>query len=656
MKTVNQKTARLWLLAIVLALVCLPRLSADPVKPAAKSAKPPPTTATSWETIPWHRMLAEIGRNVKTAQLDAGRWRGGGADSLPIFNQCWNNWQLIVPTGQRLAREALRDNSVENASRILSVDLSDTLVSTTEAAVQAQAQAPGDLADAIAELQRSCGQPLSSAQRTALRQQAAVVPRQVAAAAALLLHTSQYALIQRNRAFAKIAPPDQLQPFFDAAVAFANWGSAVPQAQLESVDQHALFLGALELQDAMRAARDMLRLRPSTREIFHFAWDTPLGKIALNGDENDTYPPGAYLLIIDTGGDDTYQAGGGTPDAAHPISLLLDMGGNDTFTAEHYAFGAGILGYGFMYKDGGNAHYAITSYGEACGVCGVGVLEDTGGQDDLMCNMLAQGAGIWGLGLLTQGPGSAKYSCYALAQGYGSSRGVGILAATGGDNFYEANDTDLVSPSPQDPKHNTNMAQGAGYGPRGANMAGGVGLLAEAGGHNHYSGGVFCQGCAYWYSLGFLVDLGGNSSFRGADYTQAGCAHYSVGSMINEGGHDSHTVVDDGQALGNGRDNSIAVFFAAQGNNTYNGPQVPTGWGNNQDAIGIHVDLGENNLYKTGPLAYADQSTASTLGLFYAGGAHNQYPVDPLAKPGSIWVRHAGDGTPGIAVGMAGPP
>ena len=41
----------------------------------------------------------------------------------------------------------------------------------------------------------------------------------------------------------------------------------------------------------MRAARDLLRNRPSTREVFHFAWDTPLGKIALNGNENDTYPP-----------------------------------------------------------------------------------------------------------------------------------------------------------------------------------------------------------------------------------------------------------------------------------------------------------------------------------------------------------------------------
>jgi hypothetical protein len=620
---------------------------------------------TRWAAIPWDKMLAADGLTRKTAQLNADRWRGGGPDSLPLFDALWDNWFLVVPTGDRLGRAALQDNSVENAARAVGVDLSDTLVGTTQEAVQHRAQAPGDLADAIAAVQNACAQPLTPAQMTALRQQAAGVPPRVAAAASLLLYTSQWALVQRNLAFTKIAPPDQLQPFFNEALAFAGQGQLTPAviAHLESIDQHHLFLGALELQDAMRAARELLQVRPPAPKMFHFTWDTPLGKIALNGDGSDTYGPADYLLIIDTGGGDTFAAGAGTPDAAHPISLLLDMGGNNTYHADQDAFGAGILGYGFLYDGGSHNHYSIISYGEACGVCGVGVLEDAGGQSSFQSIEQSQAAGTWGLGLLTEGGGHTTYDCYANSQGYGATRGAGLLADIQGYGTFTSNDTDIKYPADQDARHNTNMSQGVGNGRRGAfpggdglNLAGGLGLLANGGGHSHYSGGVFCQACAYWYGLGFLVDLGGDNTYRGADYTQGACAHYSVASLIDEGGNNQHTVVDDGQALGHGRDNSIGVLFSAQGNDSYNGPQVPIGWGNNQDAIGIHVDLGGSNVYKTGPLAYTNEGTANTLGLFYAGGSANQLPTDPLAKPNSLWVRKPTDGSAGIAVGMAGSP
>lgn len=626
---------------------------ADQITPAA-----PPT----WQSLPWDRLLAANGLDRHTAQLNPGRWRGGGRDSLPLFDALWDNWFLTVPTARKLARQALQDNSVENAARLLGIEMGEAVVTAAREAVRARSAAPGTLADAIAELHRSFGRPLAEARMTALYRETAVVPHRAAAAAALLLFSSERALIQRNQALAGIAPPDRLQPFFDEAVDFGNWGQLTPQvlAHLEVVDQYHMSVGALELQTAIRAARKLLAEGPRASQSYHFAWDTPLGKIALKGDGNDTYGPGDYLLIIDTGGDDTYAAGGGTPDAAHPVSLLLDMGGNDTYRADRYAFGAGILGYGFLYDGGGDDSYEIVAYGEGTGVCGVGVLEDLGGQDSFRSVEPSQGAGIWGLGLLTVGKGNTTYRCYALSQGYGGTRGVGILADAHGDDLYECNDTDLRRPSPQTAAHNTSMAQGAGYGRRGhfaggdgLSLAGGLGLLVDGEGNDRYSGGVFCQGVAYWYALGFLVDMQGSDTYRGAWYSQGACAHYAVAAMVDAAGDDAYTVLDT-QGLGHGRDSSVGVFLDARGNDTYIAP-CSLGSGN-INSVGVFVELAGNDEYQTGVLGQGTQPSPGqlTLGLFFDGGGTDQLSGDPLEKPNSIWVRKTEALPDAVGIGMAG--
>ena len=63
-------------------------------------------------------------------------------------------------------------------------------------------------------------------------------------------------------------------------------------------------------------------LRAAPKGEFSFAWTTPLGKIALNGTQANTYPNDQYLLALDTGGNDRYEGGVGTGSLTTPVSVV----------------------------------------------------------------------------------------------------------------------------------------------------------------------------------------------------------------------------------------------------------------------------------------------------------------------------------------------
>ena len=67
-----------------------------------------------------------------------------------------------------------------------------------------------------------------------------------------------------------------------------------------------------------------------------FRWDTPYGRIVIDGAGDTTYEDDtAYLLILDLDGNDTYHAGGGATGLDCPISVLIDVRGNDRYIARH---------------------------------------------------------------------------------------------------------------------------------------------------------------------------------------------------------------------------------------------------------------------------------------------------------------------------------
>ncbi len=449
------------------------------------------------------------------------------------------------------------------------------------------------------------------------------------------------------QALAKIGGPDKLQAAYERARDFAleYKVDAETLKLLRDVDLTALVQGGQELARAMDRAAALLTKVPDDR--FEFAWDTPIGTISLNGTQDNVYGAGPYLLIIDTGGNDRYASGGATTSAAHPISLLLDLAGDDLYESKSGpAFGAGILGYGFLLDAAGDDIYKADRL--ACGMAsfGVGVLLDRSGKDKYEIDQLGQGAAFCGIGVLSDLKGDDEYRCFQEAQGFGGTKGCGVLVDREGNDRYVADDTKIRYPSPQDPKHNTSLAQGCSFGRRdhpgmGNSLAGGVGILIDGKGDDRYRCGVFGQGVSYWYGLGMLIDLEGEDSYEGVWYCQGSAAHYGVGVLCDWSGNDKYlTKLTMGQ--GAAHDYSIAWFHDGAGNDTYECPGNCLGCAL-YNGIGIFWDEAGDDAYKTGGAAFGvtgeTRPGSLCLGMFFDGGGKNEFPKDSRAKAKSTWVQ-----------------
>jgi hypothetical protein len=431
---------------------------------------------------------------------------------------------------------------------------------------------------------------------------------------------------------------------------------------LRDLDLTALIQGGQEMARAMDRAERLLMRMPAER--FEFAWDTPIGTISLNGTQDNTYGAGPHLLIIDTGGNDRYASGGATTSGAHPISLLLDLAGDDVYEAKSGpAFGVGVLGYGFLLDVAGNDVYHADHL--ACGMAsfGIGLLVDRDGKDKYEVDEVGQGAAFVGIGVLSDFKGNDDYRCFSQAQGFGGVMGCGVLVDREGNDRYEANDTKIRNHSPQDPKHNTSLAQGCGFGRRdhpgdGNSLAGGVGILIDGKGDDHYSCGLFGQGVSYWYGLGALIDLDGQDTYQGVWYCQGSAAHYGVGALIDLAGDDKYlTKLTMGQ--GAGHDYSTAWFHDAAGSDTYECPGACLGFAL-YNGIGIFWDELGNDIYKTGTAAFGATGETRpedlTMGLFIDGGGRDEFPKDNRAKPKTVWVQPADKTRPlsyGVGVSRA---
>jgi hypothetical protein len=637
----------------VVGVGCLGLLAAlGPAAAPPRSAEPP------WAKA----VLAKVKLTPETARLDPNRWTGGGKYRLNTFQRLWDDWRRVDPTARAAARDFLAaadsfDALTARAAAFLDVEP----LPPAEPAPKDKKGPPADqeLAEAVAGLHAHLKKPLSDEQRKALRGKVPSVPPAVARAAAILLRAMPGALDKRNQAFAKFAKPADLRSAYKRARALAlNYKVDAETLRLmKQVDLASLVQGGQLLARAMDRAAAVLENVPARR--FEFTWETPIGTVALNGSQDNVYGAGPYLLILDTGGNDRYASGGGTSSADHPISLVLDLAGDDRYeTKGEAAFGAGILGYGFLLDCAGDDVYQADRLACGIGVFGVGMLLDRAGNDKYEIDRVGQGAGYFGVGVLADAKGDDEYRCFQLAQGLGGVKGCGVLVDREGNDLYEADNTKIKYPSPQDNRHNTSLAQGCAFGRRahpgdGHSLAGGVGLLVDGRGNDRYRCGVFGQGVSYWYGLGLLVDLGGDDTYDGVWYCQGSAAHYGVGALCDLGGDDRY-FAKLWMAQGAAHDYSIAWLHDASGNDTYECPGSCMGFGL-YNSIGILWDEAGDDTYKTqGPgLGQSGVSRPESLclGLFLDGGGKNRFPKRAQAKPNSTWLQPA-DKTRPLAYGV----
>ncbi len=369
-----------------------------------------------------------------------------------------------------------------------------------------------------------------------------------------------------------------------------------------------------------------LRVLQTTNRFQH-TLATPLGPILLGGVGQNVYTNARPLLIIDLGGDDTYEST--ATNAATGISVIIDLAGNDRYAARGIgAQGAGIFGIGILVDCAGDDTYSAEHVAQGAGVFGCGLLADFGGQDKFSADTFAQGAGAFGVGILWQRQGDTIYRAAEKSQAFASTLGVGLLLDGAGNDKYV---TGGKYPCRWLEGHNFTLAQGMAIGLR-PFAGGGVAVLCDQAGNDSYEADVYGQGASYWYSLAMLIDEAGNDTYKAYQYAQGagihlssgllwdingddvydchaicqGGAHdYSVGILLEDDGNDRYRA--DSTAQGSAINNSFALLVDRAGNDTYTGTDPKQSQAAGHDggrreygSIAVLLDLSGQDVYSQG--------------------------------------------------------
>ncbi len=554
---------------------------------------------------------------------------------------------------------------------------------------------PTPLTTALGNLATAYGADFDAAGTQA---QIASVPMDLQRALAVIVNTmsAAYQTILTARAGSQGYLAQFLQaPAWVRGLAAFKWTSGLTNAW-DSIDVGAMAQAALWVAEAVESVQ-LKRFAGATFDPVSI--QTAIGTIVLHGAGNDDYEPGKgfdnALLLLDTGGDDTYNVPVAATSNTQALSIAVDLGGKDSYgyvatpiaqdnvghrlpsdSAGRLGYGpsasrtlregAALLGVGMMWDygtDGDKYRSLATSQGAA--VFGVGVLYDEAGDDDYAAESLCQGAGAWGIGLLLDGAGNDKYLAYNSAEGFGFTQGMGALVDEAGDDTYYTDPGDpavggdpLYANAQLPTTGNTSMSQGCGEGHRpdspdpGYQFAGGLGVLRDAHGKDSYVTSVFGQACSFGMGIGMLLEGDGDDTYEGLWYVQGANAHTSVAYFDDRAGNDQYnpTFPIRATSIGVGHDYSVALHYDEGGNDAYHGPGLSLGSGND-NGIGFMLNVGGTDTFRAdaqnslgsancGDLQGTARAKLQTLGVFVKASGTGSYTVggiDAGSYPGSSW-------------------
>jgi len=483
-----------------------------------------------------------------------------------------------------------------------------------------------------------------------LEKAAAAVPPEVSKVLGRLLLNLLDAHRLATLAFRNVAPDDRAEVArrFDLGVESVDALEFIPAVDdmARAIDEASLWYAALKCAEAADEAR---RALPPRAPPFRFDWETPLGWIRVRGSGDDAIEADGALLLVDLGGNDRYEGGAGSSDAARPIGVCLDLAGDDLYEGGRVAQGAGLCGVGLLLDAQGNDRYEATEYAQGVGQFGLGALFDLAGDDLYTLRWSGQGCGFFGVGILADAAGKDRYLLHADGQGFGGVGGVGVLADGAGDDEYLAEPDPAKSGRPSyhsEGKVSVSNAQGCAMGRRGDgadghSWAGGLGALVDVSGNDRYRAGNWCHGTGYWFGTGLLWDGAGDDQYRGGVWSQATGAHFCIGVLIDESGDDAH-LAEGYNSVCFAHDFAITLLLDAAGNDAYDAAAGDgLGFSINR-SFAFFVDEGGNDRYrgKEGGLPgfaryddrfadYGGLSTyfadASSLGLFLDIGGSDEY-------------------------------
>ncbi len=377
----------------------------------------------------------------------------------------------------------------------------------------------------------------------------------------------------------------------------------------ERFDRDGLARGAVALATAMERAQAAMPA-PDARD-FQIEWTTPRGRVAVGGTGPNRYR-GAYLLVFDLGGNDTFE-GPGAVSGEDPVSVVVDLGGDDCYAPVDSGMvgpGGAILGYAaVMDLARGNDHYVGERWACGFGFLGVGWIYDEGGNDTYTMRGWGEGAAAFGMGLLADSAGDDRYELRGVhgregvaadhpgwGQGFGGPGGAGLLVDLSGADEYlscaQAARSDstpgLSGAAP------CVFTQGAASGDW---MAGGIGILLDASGDDTYTAATHAQGAAANAGLGVLIDLRGRDRYTCAAQAQGFGENQGAGLLVDAAGEDAYRIAaTPGFAMGYGGNLGLGVLADGAGADTLRAPHMCLGVSEGQGA-GFALDCGGRNVY-----------------------------------------------------------
>jgi hypothetical protein len=359
--------------------------------------------------------------------------------------------------------------------------------------------------------------------------------------------------------------------------------------------------------------------------------NSPYGKIVI-GDSTDNVYAGNLFIIIDPGGNDTYNV---VLDGVGRQTYIIDLSGDDTYNMPKNRISPYFSGADMIVDFEGDDVYDAGSWTLGAGLLGVGILWDKKGNDKYFGDTFTQGAGCFGMGILRDDGGNDFYHAALYSQGFGFVDGIGILLDSAGNDTYFAGGKykDILRYN----DHYLSLSQGFAYGLR-PKMSGGIGLLIDKSGNDFYISDIFGQGASYWYGLGILADGGGNDLYASFQYAQGAATHMTVGILYDVSGDDVYSA--KGVSQGCGHDRAAGILVDLDGNDSYSAYDLSQAAGS-ANGLGILADIRGNDAY----IVRSDQNTQGfgqprhdygSIGIFLDLGGKDGYAGGP-AQDSTWW-------------------
>ncbi len=432
----------------------------------------------------------------------------------------------------------------------------------------------------------------------------------------------------------------------------------------------AQIVASLADEDWLRTARAAFSTLPPGPQSLPWvtgtvllAKETPAGWIVVGGRGPNRYREAGQkvALLLDLGGNDTYDGYAVPFNETQGISVVIDLDGDDVYEAGSLGLAAGRLGVGMLVDLAGNDRYHLASGSGGAGFAGIGLLVDHEGDDRYEGSRFTQGAAIGGIGLLLDRSGHDHYSSFGYAVGFGGPRGIGAVVDVAGNDSYQCghqyasgyNRVDAPEAKPGDARYQYDcFGLGAGVGqrilpkqepPAVEDVAGGIGLVLDQDGDDRYSSSNFSQGLGYYFGAGIMMDERGDDVHEATRYGHGAAAHFGVGLFVDHAGADRYGSTGPFYNGAAAWDRSVALAIdGGPGDDVYDFRRS-TGLGiADHRAWSLFVEAGGKDRYQV-PEGLGTARSGSVSGFFDLGG-EDRYETAMPVRQGSALLRSGSGG------------